>query len=71
MLVDPNSFANSVVASDVEAKTLDEKLALYNKALALAIKNNKSENAKANIEHRKQRPTTEDQKKHLRKMGLI
>lgn len=71
MLVDPNSFANSVVASDTEAKTLDEKLALYNKALALAIKNNKSENAKADIEYRKQEPNIEEQERYLRKMGLI
>ncbi|HJE45695.1 hypothetical protein [Levilactobacillus namurensis] len=71
MLVDPNSFANSVVASDTEAKTLDEKLALYNKALALAIKNNKSENAKADIEYRKQEPNIEEQERYLRRMGLI
>jgi len=71
MLVDPNSFANSVVASDVEAKTLDEKLALYNKALALAIKNNKSENAKADIEYRKQEPNIEEQESYLQRMGFI
>lgn len=71
MLVDPNSFANSVVASDTEAKTLDEKLALYNKALALAIKNSKSENAKADIEYRKQEPNIEEQERYLRRMGLI
>lgn len=71
MLVDPNSFANSVVASDTKAKTLDEKLALYNEALNLAIKNNKSENAKADIESRKHQPNIEDQEDYLRKMGLI
>ncbi|WP_304058208.1 hypothetical protein [Levilactobacillus namurensis] len=71
MLVDPNSFANSVVASDTKAKTLDEKLALYSEALKLAIKNNRSENAKADIESRKQEPNIEEQESYLRRMGLI